>query len=69
VSDAGDLRARLERLLEEARETGALGSLRPALEAALAVNDPVAAPPSSGGEVPSQYGMVGASAPMKKGSR
>jgi transcriptional regulator with GAF, ATPase, and Fis domain len=59
-----DLRARLTRLLAEARESGSLTELRPLLEAALA--EALAdAPERKDGAIPMQYGMVGASPQMR----
>jgi transcriptional regulator with GAF, ATPase, and Fis domain len=59
-----ELRDRLERLLGEARELGALADLRPLLLQALE-QPAAAAPAAGGGSVPMRYGMVGDSAPMK----
>jgi transcriptional regulator with GAF, ATPase, and Fis domain len=58
-----ELRARLERLLEEARAAGAFEDLRPLLAAALEVRAPVAAAPTAA--IPMRYGMVGDSKPMR----
>jgi transcriptional regulator with GAF, ATPase, and Fis domain len=58
-----ELRARLERLLEEARAAGAFEDLRPLLAAALEARAPVAAAPTAA--IPMRYGMVGDSKPMR----
>jgi len=62
VSSA-ELRARLERLLEEARAQGAFEDLRPVLAAALAA--PAASAAAATATIPMRYGMVGDSKPMR----
>ena len=61
------LRVRLEELLAEAREAGALGELAPLLREALAA-DAAAAPPEdpTGAAIPERFGMVGDSPAMRK---
>ena len=67
---AEELRTRLEALLAEAREAGALAELRPLLADALSESSEVeAAPAALGGDagaIPESYGMVGSSPAMKR---
>ena len=64
TSSASDLRKRLESLLSEARDAGALDELRPLLARALAASPPKEVRSQQG--VPIQYGMVGASPAMRE---
>ncbi len=61
--EAQELRSRLEQLLAEAREAGALVELRGILEAALRESAELQAP-VRGGRMPMRYGMVAASPSM-----
>ncbi len=62
---AEDLRRRLEALLDEAREAGALSGLRPVLESALQAPAETQAPARTG-RVPMRYGMIAASPAMER---
>jgi transcriptional regulator with GAF, ATPase, and Fis domain len=64
MSDAEELRARLDALLSEARAEGLLHELRPLLADALEGAAPRAVVHANA--VPQSFGMVGASAAMKK---
>jgi transcriptional regulator with GAF, ATPase, and Fis domain len=66
-TDGSDLRARLDRLLDEARAAGQLDALRPTLAAALdEANPSLAATAVDGRAIPVRYGMVGASPAMRE---
>jgi transcriptional regulator with GAF, ATPase, and Fis domain len=62
---AGDLRARLEALLAEARASGALADLRPLLDAAVRESTEPPKAATRGGSVPMRYGMVAGSQAMQ----
>ena len=62
MSERQDLRARLEALLAEARAAGEYEALRPLLESALAAPQ---AERRDDGPIPTSYGMVGDSKPMR----
>jgi transcriptional regulator with GAF, ATPase, and Fis domain len=61
----GDLRARLEALLAEARAAGALPDLRPLLEAALRESTEAPKAAARGSSVPMRFGMIAGSTAMQ----
>jgi len=64
---AEDLRRRLEALLSEAREAGALRKLRPLLADALSESSgPLEAAQADTTAIPQRYGMIGSSPAMRK---
>ncbi len=62
---AGDLRARLEALLAEARAAGALAELRPLLDAAAREASETPKAPAHGSSIPMRFGMIAGSAAMQ----
>jgi transcriptional regulator with GAF, ATPase, and Fis domain len=61
-----ELRARLQKLIAEAREAGALEEMRPALTEALEVVESSAVVAASNGQaIPMRYGMIGASPALR----
>jgi transcriptional regulator with GAF, ATPase, and Fis domain len=62
---AGDLRARLEALLAEARSAGSLADLRPLLDAAVRESTEPPKAAARGAAVPMRYGMVAGSQAMQ----